>query len=424
MKSWVKLGLVFFLSFGVRFIITVLSPERNVWIDLFIYMDGGQLIANGVNPYDFNDSPSIRDSLRNDNVAFDPHTSQSQDRWNFYASGNLPLSLLYYGAIEQIAQGDAFIYRVAFALMDSILAVVLAMFIFNFWITSKKYQFLVAAGLGVLSPYLLSAGTFLAEDKGVQILLMVAALYFSKKKSFFLATLFLGWSVAFKGLGAFIAPACLYFYLGEPERNKILNAITIKRTVLFTLAAVIFALQPFIFYITDVWGMMQARLGQNLVADAPQHSSIWLLPYAMFPDSWQKIKFIFTLFFISVNIVGIWRGKLGVDVVTASLLIWFTIIAMLSGSVDRLNIAMTVGILLLGASHLKAGILLSTYYVFAGSMSFAYVILVFVGRYALPGGWGTDTIASPSCLGFVIVYTIMITYYAFKDYHFRWSSKG
>jgi hypothetical protein len=423
MKRWIALGLVFILSFCIRYIITALTPERNTWIDLCIYIDGGQLIANGINPYDYNDEPLLRDSLRTDSIAFDHYVAESQDRWNFYASGNLPLTLLYFGAIEQIAQGDPFIYRVVFSFMDAILSVILTMFISTYWITNEKYKFLVAIGLGTLSPILLSAGTFLPEDKGVQILLMVGAIYFSKKKDFFPATLLLGWSVAFKGLGVFIAPVCLYYYLGEIKRSEFLNVVILKRSVLFTLAALIIALQPFIFYLSDIVDMMKLRLSQNLGSELPEHSSIWVFTRVLFPNSWMDIKFIFSLLFVSINLIGILLGKLSVNIVTASVLIWFTIIMMISGSVDRLNIAMSVGIVLLGASHTKGGIFLTMYYVFAGIMSLAYVTMIFQGKYALPAGFGTDTIASPFCLGFVIAYTLIIAYYSLKDYHFRWGSR-
>jgi hypothetical protein len=424
MKKWIALGLVFVLSFGVRYIITVLTPERNSWIDLSIYIDGGQLIANGVNPYDFNDNPALRQSLRTDTIAFNPYVSESQDRWNFYSSGNLPLTLLYFGAIEKIAHGDPFIYRLVFSLMDSFLSVLLTIFIFSYWVSSKKYKFSLAIGLGVLSPILLSAGTFLPEDKGVQILLMVGAIYFSKEKKFFLATLFLGWSVAFKGLGVFIAPVCLYYYLGEIKRSEILTQVALKRSILFTLAAMIFALQPFILYLSDIVGMMKLRLIQNLVSESPEHSSIWVYTRILFPDWWMDVKFLFSLLFISINVVGVLRGKLGVNIVTASLLIWFTIIAMFSGSIDRLNIAMLVGIVLLGVSHTKGGILLSMYYIFAGLMSFAYVTILFHGKSTAHAGSGTDTIASPFCFGFTVLYTMVLAYYSMKDYHFRWSTRS
>jgi hypothetical protein len=423
MKRWIVLGLVFVVSLSIRYLITVLTPEQNAWIDLSIYIDGGQLVAHGVNPYDFNDEPLLRDSLRTDSIAFNYYVAESQDRWNFYAGSNLPLTLLYFGAIELIAQGDPFIYRVVFAVMDSILSVVLTMFILNYWVTSEKNKFLVAIGLGVLSPILLSAGTFLPEDKGVQILLMVGALYFSKKKQFFLATLLLGWSVAYKGLGVFIAPFCLYQYLGEIKRSEIFSPIVLKRAVLFTLAALVFALQPFIIYLSDISDMMKLRLSQNLVLEVAQHSSIWVFTHVLFPKSWMDVRFLFSLFFISINLIGILRGKLGPNIVTASLLIWFTVIMMLSGSVDRLNMAMAVTLVLLGVTHTKGSIFLTMYYVFAGVMSLAYVAMIFQGKYALPAGFGTDTIASPFCLGFVLMYTGILAYYALKDYHFRWSSR-
>jgi hypothetical protein len=49
------IGALFFLSLFIRLSVIFATPGLNNYIDLSIYVDGGQLITSGVNPYDFND---------------------------------------------------------------------------------------------------------------------------------------------------------------------------------------------------------------------------------------------------------------------------------------------------------------------------------------------------------------------------------
>ena len=73
-----------------------------------------------------------RQELRTDNVAFNEYVGLTQERWDAYASSNLPLTVLLFGLIEKYAvlssstvngYAPGVIYRYFFALFDSIIAV-------------------------------------------------------------------------------------------------------------------------------------------------------------------------------------------------------------------------------------------------------------------------------------------------------------
>lgn len=381
------------------------------WIDLVIYADGGQLIVNGVNPYNELDQMEIRDSLRRDTVAYNYYVDETQEKWDFYASSNLPLSVLYYGLVEKITGGNLFLYRIVFAIMDSLLALLIAIFILDYWrLDNITYKILAIIGLGVLSPIILYHGVLLPEDKGVQILLMLGALYFSKKRWLFMATLCLGWSVAFKGLGVFIAPLCLYYFIGEPNILRAKDSRIYKKAVLFTLLSIIFAIQPFIYYLPEVIKMMFQRLDQNVNALIPIHSSPWRFVQIIFPDTWQTIKIVGSILFCAINIIGLWRKRFGFEIATASILLWFVVISLLAGSLDRMNIAFISVILLVGMVQIKAGLILSAFYAFAG------IIIFFTGYSSVHkiDSLDSELFDSIFSLFFFLIYMALLTYYTLR----------
>lgn len=380
----------------------------NKWIDLVIYADGGQLIVNGINPYDELDQMAVRDSLRGDSIAYNYYVDETQEKWNFYASSNLPLSVLYYGVIEKITSGDLYSYRVAFAIMDSLLAVVIALFILENWTPNLSYKILAIVGMAILSPVILYHGVLLPEDKGVQILLMISAIYFSKKKYLIASTLALGWSVAFKGLGIFIAPLCLYYFIGEPKSLQTSEKNIFRNAFVFMLLSAVFAVQPFIFYLPEVTEMMFQRLDQNVNALIPIHSSPWRMVYLMFPDSWELTKILFSIFFVIINVVGVWRRRLGLEIATASLLLWFVVISLLAGSLDRMNIAFVTIILLMGLKHGWGALFLLSFYSFAG------VIIFFTGYASVHkiDSLDSELYDSIFTLFFCLSYISLLTYFA------------
>ena len=92
----------FLVALSLRIVLIIISHNKIDEIDLKIYRDAGQLVANGVNPYDYNDNVELRQQLRTDKVNFDEYVSGDQDRWNYYANSNLPLATLFFGCIEYV----------------------------------------------------------------------------------------------------------------------------------------------------------------------------------------------------------------------------------------------------------------------------------------------------------------------------------
>jgi hypothetical protein len=94
--------ITFFLAFFIRSFLIYFTPEKNNMIDLCIYRDTGQLVVNGINPYNYLDQKELRSKLRKDSESYHEHTCQNQDRWNSYAGANLPMASLLFGGIEYI----------------------------------------------------------------------------------------------------------------------------------------------------------------------------------------------------------------------------------------------------------------------------------------------------------------------------------
>jgi hypothetical protein len=186
-------------------VIVYVTPGTDKSIDLCIYIDSGQLVSNGINPYDFNDGKELRNLLRTDNVAYDEWVSRTQEKWDTYACSNLPLSLLYYGAIDYFFTGDALAYRIVFSFADALLSSLIVLFLIRYsGLKAGLFNLTFISLIGIFTPILLLWGSVIPEDKGIQILLMLLAAIFSKEKNILLSAIFLGFSVAFKGLGVFI----------------------------------------------------------------------------------------------------------------------------------------------------------------------------------------------------------------------------
>lgn len=377
---------IFLLAFSARLFLTNLSRNSDSNIDLCIYMDSGQLIANGINPYNYNEGKELRQLLRTDVSAYNSYTCLTQDRWNYYASSNLPLTLLYFGAIEYVAKTFAFtvdgyasgiLYRIIFALSDSILAVIISAYILKYWKNrSQFYQQFGVYGLGVFNPVLLYHGTIMPEDKGVQVLLMIAALYFARCSNVFcrvvVAAVFTGASIAYKGLGIFIAPLILYYVIqhaGDSFANKV------KQVSGFLALCSVFLIVTCLPYASGLLSMMTGRLTSDLTVGAPAHASIWILLYKMFPHHWVLFKTTVIMLCLLMCIWLLFRIKNSFADVSAAMLLIFTNVMLLAGSLNRMNIGLLACLTIIGCKTNYLALL--PYYLIAG----AYLLLVAVNAY-------------------------------------------
>ncbi len=91
---------MFAISLILRLGIIALTPGADRYIDIDIYRCSGALVKSGVNPWDFSASPEIREKPRENSEV--ERVKESQERWNFYFSGNLPFNLLYFAGIDLV----------------------------------------------------------------------------------------------------------------------------------------------------------------------------------------------------------------------------------------------------------------------------------------------------------------------------------
>jgi hypothetical protein len=373
----------FLLAFFVRSCLIFFTPEKNKLIDLLIYRDAGQLVVNGINPYDYGDQKELRHYMRLDSVSFNAYTSKDQDSWDYFAGSNLPMATLCFGLIEYFFASDL-AYRFIFAFFDSLLAVLVLAIVVNKWKrnssstindeTQKKLQYyfplVIGLILGAISPILLLHGTVNAEHKGMGLLLILSAIYFSdnsqKIYSVFISPLLLGCSISFIGLGVFIVPICFYnVYKLNGFRYLILYCF-------IALASCIIWLLPFF---PELITMMKVRINQASIT--PGHGSMYVIFYKIMPLKVVVfLRNIVTLLFIGINIIGALKKRLNVAILSASLIFTFTCIYVVLGTMDRMNIAlMTVIILLLYSKFYKMTILLVLLYFIHGSFTFFYAFI-------------------------------------------------
>lgn len=176
LKRVILIFAIFIIAFAARFYLISATGENNNFIDLCIYIDGGHLVSYGINPYDYSDGVEIREKLMTDSEAYYP--TENQEDWNNATASNLPLTLLLFGAIDRIYP-EPIGYRLIFTIFDCLLSVFIGLFMMNYWSNKMSFEkFLMILGLSALSPILINWGVLLPEDKGIQILLMVSALFF------------------------------------------------------------------------------------------------------------------------------------------------------------------------------------------------------------------------------------------------------
>ena len=181
----------------------------------------------------------------------------------------------------------------------------------------------------------------------------------------FVSPVLIGFSLAFIGLGVFIGPLCL-FNIYKNNSNGF-SKIAVYCMVAF-LACVI-CLLPFM---PELISMMKGRMNQAVNFE-PQHGSMWSMFYVTFPDSWLIIKNVFIGIFAGINIIGFFRKRLNIAILSANLLFLFTVIYLVNGSMDRMNIALIILIVLLGFSQLyRITTLLGSVYLIYGAFSFLY----------------------------------------------------
>lgn len=369
-------GFVFIVAFGVRLNFVLLTPSHNDFIDLNIYREGGRLINSVANIYNFTDEKEIRNQLRMDTFAYNAYVSENQERWDFYCSGNLPLELIYCGLIDKFSDGSPFAYRIVFAFFDALLSALIAFVLVKYWeLKNTFYSLILVFGIGALSPTLLLWGNIFSEDKGLQILFMLCAVYFAREKKWLLSSVILGISIAFKGVGVLILPMCLFFIIGEPKNIFKIGYTQIKLLLLYIFFVVLFSSVWFITFMPDVIEMIQSRTQSNIgVNISPEHSSPWIFAKKIFPANWALFKNCIILMFTLIWSYTFIYKKLNLTAFSLFLSVLFIDLVLLKGSLDRMNIGIIFSMICFCFIDIRFSKILAWYTVLAGC--FFYLKLI------------------------------------------------
>jgi hypothetical protein len=403
----------FLLAIFVRLCIIYFTPQANKLMDLSICRETGQLVINGINPYDYNDQKELRNYLRTDSVAFNEYTSRDQDSWNFQAGATLPMATLFFGGIEYFFP-SYLAHRYICAFFDSLLAVLVLAIVLKKWKlisssvindqVSKKFQYylpyIVGLSLAAISPVFLLHVTIIPEYKGVGLLLILSAFYFSdnslKIYSILLSPLLLGFSISFIGLGIFIVPICFY---------NIYNNYSFKYLILYGLIAFLSSIIWLVPFLPELITMMNSRMSS--VLNIPNHGSMYVIFYKMMSlESVRVLKNVLMFLFIGINIIGLINKRLNTAILSASLIYIFTCVYLVSGNLDRYNIAIIMVIIfLLYSRFYKMTFMLTLVYFLHGCFTILYTFITKHIRFDFDGYF---------ILLFSLLYFIFLTYQTFK----------
>lgn len=418
-KAW-RTALIFFsVTFLFKALLIFISPQANNFTDISCLVNGGQMLTHGINPYDFDDNVELRTQLRLDSIAYNEWLCSDPAEWNYHSGNNLPFNLLLNGFIDLFADGNVYVYRMAYNFADSLIGVFVVLFAFG--ALNLPYTFLnliLVFLLGGASPQLIVFGTMIPEDKGIQIVCMVMALWFSYKKKLLPAALFLSFSVGFKAIGIFIAPLCLYYFL-TPQENAlaqhhswrdivkvIFNKDNVKKTLQLTILSITFFLIFYLPYATDFYNLMLNRLDFDL-DNTPLHASLWRFFHMNYPDQWLTIR-QYTIAGLLIYTLWLFLYKnLTFELFITSILLIFTCVILITGSLDRCNMAMQFSTIIFFLKDRKIGSALAAYYILGSSI---YIIPV-ISRYLnfTKTEWiDFPLFSSYFVLGFCILYFIAI----------------
>jgi hypothetical protein len=315
------------LCFAARMSIIGATTKLDRSLDLNIYRNAGALALQGANVYDPNDKPDIRDRIRTDPLYFDPYASVGAGLWQYYVSGNLPGSTTFYGLISYLSLDDPRSWRILLAWADTLVVVAGLCWVFLFSARPVLDATVAGVFLGFYPPHL-RMGTILAEDKQVQILLMLTFIVILYQKTSpliktVIGGLVLGQAVMFKFVGAFlILPA-----------YRLLRRSEFIWLGVFSVFSALAVTAPYgISFVRAMW----LRLYANLVYP-PAHAGI----LAIFPEPFQTPSFKISLlaFLVSWLIWLFYRGRIDALNMASGLIVCFLCVSLGAGSIDRANMA-------------------------------------------------------------------------------------
>ena len=152
----------------------ILTSHDDAQMDLSIYQEVGELVANGIDPYDFAKDRQRREALRFNDYGVAVWAREIPARYDYYVSSNLPGSTMLYGLLDLISHEDPKVFRLAFAFGDVLIALAAYFLLKRCGIVldrfSKQVTFSLAA---IYYPSNIEWGLVWSEDKQIQTALML-----------------------------------------------------------------------------------------------------------------------------------------------------------------------------------------------------------------------------------------------------------
>lgn len=400
LRNWRDAGVLALAALLLRLTIIFLVPEPDRQIDVAIYMEAGRLVNLGVNPYDFEDEPSIREAARSDVWAFRPFTNETQSRWNYYISSNLPLSTLIWSLIDKIGSSQRG-FQIAFAIFDTVVCLTAALWLLSVWNgpPNAGLRYAILAGLVIVNPMPLIWGTLVTEDKSLTVFWIISGLLLVLSKSRalrFLGAFVLGCSVAYKLVGVFyVIPGLLAAGINVENRDRWRELALL----LFVSAA-----GACIWFIPFGFDAVSKAIERLLITESlttPAHSSPWRVFAIWWPNSWNLWRILACL--------GITVGGMLIAIKRHTpLVIWLSHVSVIyvglwlfSGSPDRFAMVVLPMILVVGGYNYRAASRLAVAYFLCGLVA---LIALFLHRISFSSV--EPEVAAALSIG---IYTIVVT---------------
>jgi hypothetical protein len=319
-----------------RIIIIVLTPRFENHNDIAIYQQTGKLALFGINPYDFQDHPQIREQLRTRYSKVNPYISETQSRWDYYVSGNLPGSTVLYELFELSSGGSRLIWRILFIIGDISLfcSVVYLFHVVQGQITALRDQIAVLS-LGGFYPSLIVWGTIIPEDKQFETALLIFALglLLSQSKINAVRDTVCGFvvslAVLFKFMGVFLLPVCLQ---------------RITRTSLGSMLWISVGGLPPLLLSFAIFGTYFVRtMGSRAESNAygvPIHDSPWVIFSGLDIQTIYNLKVVVAALFAIYLVAIFLLRRIDLANLCSGLMIDFACLWLIAGDISRMNIAM------------------------------------------------------------------------------------
>jgi len=312
------------------------TPTAANDFDIAIYQSSGKLVLAGVNPYDFNDQPQVRELVRREMSAVNAYDTATQERWDLFVAANLPASTMLYALFEFVSGGSRWIWRLLFIGGDiSILLGAYALFTAFWGAPRKRWDQAAIFSIACIYPSLIVSGTIIPEDKQYQTaLVLFAAAFLSKqgvagKARDIVTGLTLSLSVLFKLFGVFLLPLFLVRYW-KGSFKAFLRA-SIAGLIPLALSFILFGA-----YFIETIG---ARGGNDSFGVA-QHSSPWVLLAALGNSNVLGLRILLTIGLVAVTMWLLARRRIDVLNACAALMVVFACVWLVGADINRMNMAM------------------------------------------------------------------------------------